>query len=76
MLWMFLLDARHIFNMDFSGAGAIEFAQEDALPGPEHNLTAFDGDDYAGSHQARHEVACAVPFTVFVIWLTAGDESL
>jgi len=62
--------------MDFASARPIKLTQEDALPGPERNLTAFDGDDYAGAHKARHEMAGAVPFTVFVIRLTAGDEPL
>jgi len=62
--------------MDFACAGTIELAHEDALPGPEHNLTAFDEGDDAGPHQTRHEVAGAIPFTVRVIGLTAGDEPL
>ncbi len=33
-LVMDLLDARQIFNMNFTGTGTIELAQEDALPGP------------------------------------------
>ena len=73
---MDLLNTRHKFNMNFAGAGTIELAQEDTLPGPERNPATFDGDDYAGPDQARHEVAGAVPLTVRVIWLTAGDESL
>jgi len=63
-------------SMDFSGTGTIKLAQEDALPGPERNLTAIYRDDHAGPHQARHEVAGAVPFTVRVICLTAGNEPL
>jgi hypothetical protein len=73
---MDLLNAKNKFNIDFACAGAIEFTQEDALPGPERNLTAFDRDDNAGAHQARHEVTGAIPFTVRVIGLTAGDEPL
>ena len=62
--------------MDFTGAGSIELAQEDALPGPERKLTAFYRDDYTRSHQARHEVAGAVPFKVRVVSLTIGDDTL
>ena len=34
LLAMDLLGVRYIFNMDFAGAGTIELAQEDTLPGP------------------------------------------
>ena len=74
MLWIDLLEARDKAYKDFAGAGSVELAQEDALPGPERNLTAFNGDDDAGAHEAGHEVAGAVSFKVGIVGLTAGDE--
>ena len=74
LLAMDLLESRQIFNMYFSGAGTIELAQEDALPGPENEITMFYQDDHARSKKASFKMTCAVPFTMLVVRLSSWNE--
>src|SRR5687767_1661174 len=64
------------FNQDAAGAGAVEFAELDALPGAEDELPALDQHGDAVADERSLDVAVAVAFPVLVVGLVLGDQGL
>jgi hypothetical protein len=48
----------------FTVSGAVEFAKENLLPGPEKETAAFDDHGYGTAHEGSLDVAVGIAFHV------------
>ena len=60
--------------MVVAGAGAVELAEVDALPGAEEEFAFVDDDGNGGAGEDGFEVGAGVAFGVFVEGFGFGDE--
>jgi len=61
--------------VDFAGAGAVEFGEEDALPAAEGEFDFFDEDELGAAGEDGFDVGVSVAFGV-AIGAGCGDEAV
>ena len=67
------------FDEDVALPRAIEFAEEDSLPGTKNELAAFDEDGLAGARENRFHVGVGIAFSVAIralVWDKGVEDSL
>ena len=55
---------------------AIEFAEEDPLPGAQRELAVLDRDRFGRADEHRLQVGCGVPFGVAVVRVVEGNYGI
>ena len=66
------------FDEDVALPRAIEFAEEDSLPGTKNELAAFDEHGLAGARENRFHVGVGIAFSVAIralVWDKAVEDS-
>jgi len=61
-------------DLNFSGAGAVELAEVDALPGAEEEFAFVDDEGDRGTGEDGFEMAITVAFGVEIEGFALGDE--
>src|SRR5690242_17791689 len=68
------LPAIYYLHVQLSGAGSVELAEVDSLPGAEHKPPVFDEYEHVVADEARLDVAVAVPLVMSVIRLVLRHQ--